>query len=761
MDATRRRWRRAAALAAVVSLAGAAQASAAITVTTTADTIDDADPGACLSGGACTLRQAIFAARGADQTIVLAAGTYVLNFGELAIQQDAGTLTVRGAGAGRTTIDQQSFPSNRVLRVIDDAGAAALADLTITHGDLRGENGADGTPGDRGGPGDDAVGGGILNEGDLTLTDVVVTDNAVTGGRGGSGGAAAGAGATPGAGGAGGMGIGGGIANQGTLLLRRVSVVANHAAGGEGGAAGTASTTRSGGRGGAALGAGVHNDGALTVEDATVGDNVSTGGDGGLGNLPGVARGDGGEAAGGGLSHLGSSLEIAASTIGDNAAIGGQGGVAAGGYGGGLALFRTFALTRSTLAGNTAATGRTELGPNAPEAVGGGLYAAAAGTVDATTFFENRTSITLDSDATEGVGGSIGVYTVPGTAVTLRSSLLAYGDGAPGTRNCVGNVNSGGGNVASTDASECGLGAGDTPSADLDALPDLADNGGPTETVALPAGSPALNAGSCAAAATDQRGMTREGTCDAGAFERTVPQIELQAPRDMLTNAATLKALLRDTSGATYEFSYGLADAGEHPLGVRSPAATGTTPVAIEQALSGLAEGQTYKYRLVVRGADGDASAEGTFRTAIKGPPPPVPGPDPGPGRQLPPTPTPPVLSKLSAAPRSFQVRKARRHGRKRRVSGGTTVRFTLDTAATVSARVELLQPARRGAKPKAKVVGTLSLGSRKAGVSRVAFGGRVGRRTLAPGRYRFTLTAQNGALRSRAVTLVLVVRRG
>ncbi len=48
----------------------------------------------------------------------------------------------------------------------------------------------------------------------------------------------------------------------------------------------------------------------------------------------------------------------------------------------------------------------------------------------------------------------------------------------------------------------------------------LADNGGPTPTMALPTGSPAINAGIAAGApATDQRGLARTGNPDIGAFE--------------------------------------------------------------------------------------------------------------------------------------------------------------------------------------------------------------------------------------------------
>ena len=56
----------------------------------------------------------------------------------------------------------------------------------------------------------------------------------------------------------------------------------------------------------------------------------------------------------------------------------------------------------------------------------------------------------------------------------------------------------------------------------------LASNGGPTQTMALLAGSPALDRGgnaNVAAGATDQRGLTRivNGAVDIGAFELQAP----------------------------------------------------------------------------------------------------------------------------------------------------------------------------------------------------------------------------------------------
>jgi hypothetical protein len=62
-------------------------------------------------------------------------------------------------------------------------------------------------------------------------------------------------------------------------------------------------------------------------------------------------------------------------------------------------------------------------------------------------------------------------------------------------------------------------GPGDQPLTDA-LLGPLADNGGPTETLALLAGSPAINGGDDAACPfTDQRGFGRVDVCDIGAFE--------------------------------------------------------------------------------------------------------------------------------------------------------------------------------------------------------------------------------------------------
>jgi len=63
----------------------------------------------------------------------------------------------------------------------------------------------------------------------------------------------------------------------------------------------------------------------------------------------------------------------------------------------------------------------------------------------------------------------------------------------------------------------------DTPCADSILMADpqlesIGDNGGVTETMALPTGSPAINV-SDECPETDQRGFPRVDRCDAGAFE--------------------------------------------------------------------------------------------------------------------------------------------------------------------------------------------------------------------------------------------------
>jgi len=100
----------------------------------------------------------------------------------------------------------------------------------------------------------------------------------------------------------------------------------------------------------------------------------------------------------------------------------------------------------------------------------------------------------------------------------MTNSILAANAGG----NCFGPITDAGNNI--DDAVSCGLSEPNSLS-NTDPLLDpagLQDNGGPTQTIALLAGGPALNAGNDAACpSTDQRGIVRpQGTnCDIGAYE--------------------------------------------------------------------------------------------------------------------------------------------------------------------------------------------------------------------------------------------------
>jgi len=86
-------------------------------------------------------------------------------------------------------------------------------------------------------------------------------------------------------------------------------------------------------------------------------------------------------------------------------------------------------------------------------------------------------------------------------------------------KNCNSELNDGGNNLFFPENASGRCVATSTNSLFVDPLlSPLADNGGSTQTMALQIGSPAINAGA-GCTTTDQRGATRVGVCDIGAFE--------------------------------------------------------------------------------------------------------------------------------------------------------------------------------------------------------------------------------------------------
>ena len=177
---------------------------------------------------------------------------------------------------------------------------------------------------------------------------------------------------------------------------------------------------------------------------------------------------------------------------------------------GGIDNRGTLTISDSTFHGNSAIF---DFGA----AHGGGIISGGATTISNSTFSGNSAQGSLGS-----FGG--GIY---GNA-TLQNSIVAN---SPSGGNCSGTMTSKGYNLSSDGT--CNFNAhGDLNNHDP-LLGPLQNNGGPTETMALLPGSPAIDAGNPGGCTdgqghllkTDQRGMPRPDRedivgCDIGAFER-------------------------------------------------------------------------------------------------------------------------------------------------------------------------------------------------------------------------------------------------
>jgi hypothetical protein len=222
--------------------------------------------------------------------------------------------------------------------------------------------------------------------------------------------------------------------------------------------------------------------GTCTVLNSTFRDNSATG--------PSIG-------SGGGIANHNGTLTVTNCTFSHN--------FAAGSGGGAITNDGSLSLTNSTLSANFAA------------ADGGAIRNTSTAAVINCTVTGN--SVISGS----GVGGGVfqdfqGPTMVKGTIVALNSASSGpdiSGTFISGGFNLIGKVNGGSGFAATTDNTG-------TINAPLDPLlsPNgLQDNGGSTQTIALQAGSPAINAGPVDAPSTDQRGFARIGQPDIGAFE--------------------------------------------------------------------------------------------------------------------------------------------------------------------------------------------------------------------------------------------------
>ena len=236
-----------------------------------------------------------------------------------------------------------------------------------------------------------------------------------------------------------------------------------------------------------------------------------------------ITGGNSGSGNGGGIANYGTT------TVNDCTISGNQTGTSGGHYGGGIFTKGThntkdgaLYLTNCTIASNKVTGG------------GGGIEAEGDVTVTSCTFSLN--------DATVGGGAidnSAGKFTVK-----VQDSILA-GDSAPQNPEFYSFVTSLGNNMVSKADPASGWKPTDLTGTDtkpLDArLAPLGNYGGPTPTMALLSGSPAIGKGvSVSSVMTDQRGMPRGSLVDIGAFQTSLVVESTAGPVNTTTAQLTL-----------------------------------------------------------------------------------------------------------------------------------------------------------------------------------------------------------------------------
>jgi hypothetical protein len=334
---------------------------------------------------------------------------------------------------------------------------------------------------------DAAQGGGIHNDGTLLLSDSAVVGNVVTGGAGSGG-------------------LGGGISSTGNLWLRNSTVSENTNDNQYGNGGGIYSTgmlliqfsqiTNNSipavQFSGIALGAGIYNSGAATIIHTNISGNHLTGGV--IGRGGGLFNDDNGD------------LTVRSSLVSGNTALSDWA------EGGGIAGdSATTTVTNSTVTQNTATNGAGgDIG-----AFGGGIRQA-GGTLIIThcTIVDNH--VVAPGGPVPGYGGGVAIF---GGTSQIHNTIVAQNDATTGGNDLYGTPTNASFNLIGGDP----------------LLGPLQDNGGPTATMALLPGSPAIDAGDPNpddAPMFDQRGpgyrRIVNGRLDIGAFEvqaTTIPEV--------------------------------------------------------------------------------------------------------------------------------------------------------------------------------------------------------------------------------------------
>ncbi|MCU0878189.1 MAG: Ig-like domain-containing protein, partial [Pirellulaceae bacterium] len=473
---------------------------ATFTVNSFLDTVDaDLFDGVAQdSEGRTTLRAAVMQANSTvgNDTIVVPAGTIALTLanpvgfpiedGSMAGDLDAysGQITIQGAGQGETILDASAL-GDRVFETHGTAGFS-LFDLTITGGTALQSS---------------PLGGTMINRGRSTLTNVEILDSYA-------------------------FGVGGAILNQtvtglpvATLTISNSTFVGNVSD-----------------QGGGAI---TNFSGSLSIFNSTFRDNVGLLDGGAIvtqfgsfsvqGSIFENNAVDATNSGGGAISSRTFNALVEANTFQGNEAY----------TGGAIQAFDRMLIRRNTFVENQSVThGGALLLPSAAvnlahdvsnNTFSGNLAGQSGGAIRTqawSTFLNNTVTANVASGGVGGVDNEFGH-----SSTRFQNNLIAGNFAefptALVTSDAAGTLTSLGGNLIGDATGVGGLGgigdqAGTSAAPINPLLGPLADNGGPTRTHALLAGSPAIDRGRNTTALTiDQRGQPRpfNGVFDIGAFE--------------------------------------------------------------------------------------------------------------------------------------------------------------------------------------------------------------------------------------------------
>jgi hypothetical protein len=348
-------------------------------------------------------------------------------------------------------------------------------------------------------------------------------------------------------------------------------------------------------------GAGIFSSGLLIVSDSTITNNSV-------------------DDDGGGIENTGS-MTLIDSTVSDNQA---------GSTGAGIANSGVLNVTNSTISGNRAAGN------------GGGIINSGAVAL-------NNATIVGNSSGGESAGG--GIFH-SGNSAILRNSILAA-NRASASPDCFGTLASQGFNLLGSNSgcafkATAGDKVGNIEVPIDPRLGALQNNGGPTSTHALLAGSPAIDAGNPAApggegaacAAADQRGIARPqgAACDIGAYEASAAPrrvrlvFTVQPAGGLLGTPFSAQVTTKDQAGNLVDFDGAVTLSATNIVGVRGTISlSGTTTVEAVDGVaefSGLSIGPAGSGYQLIASADGLVSAASALFNITALPPAEYPAPE-------------------------------------------------------------------------------------------------------------------------------------